>query len=572
MQFRSVKWNMMLKKLPFLFFSFIFSCYCEAQTYPQNYFRHPLDIPMQLVANFGEIRANHWHMGLDIRTQQKVNLPVFAAADGYVSRIVVEPGGFGQAIYIDHPNGYTTLYAHLNAFFPALADYVKKQQYAKQSWNIDIPIPANLFPVKKGTFIARSGSTGGSEGPHVHFEIRDTKTGKCLNPLLFNFPIADAVAPTIYRLAMYDRNKSTYEQTPQVITLKKEGSKYKLPSELLRVGSDKISFAINAVDHFSGTLNPNGIYCAEIMIDDKPVSQFVLNNIGYDETRYINAQVDLPYKSRGGPTLQQISPLPGAMKVAYDVFNGTGIIELKDREPHNIDIEVQDANKNTSTIHFSVQYDPTLTKPYMPSPVQELVPGQVNVVELDAFELFTTESTLYDSIHVNYEMVSNKETGAVSAMHKFLTAGIPAHDLFTVRIKPDIDITADQRDKLVIKNISGSRTFVSKASWQNGWLSARFRQFGTFQAFIDTTPPAVNAPPTNLSKTSRLVFTPRDNFNTIKSFRGEVDGKWLCFSNDKGKTWIYQFDENFPRGAHELKLTIQDEAGNVMERTWNVRR
>jgi hypothetical protein len=572
MQFRSVKWNMMLKKLPFLFFSFIFSCYCEAQTYPQNYFRHPLDIPMQLVANFGEIRANHWHMGLDIRTQQKVNLPVFAAADGYVSRIVVEPGGFGQAIYIDHPNGYTTLYAHLNAFFPALADYVKKQQYAKQSWNIDIPIPSNLFPVKKGTFIARSGSTGGSEGPHVHFEIRDTKTGKCLNPLLFNFPIADAVAPTIYRLAMYDRNKSTYEQTPQVITLKKEGSKYKLPSELLRVGSDKISFAINAVDHFSGTLNPNGIYCAEIMIDEKPVSQFVLNNIGYDETRYINAQVDLPYKSRGGPTLQQISPLPGAMKVAYDVFNGTGIIELKDREPHNIDIEVQDANKNTSTIHFSVQYDPTLTKPYMPSPVQELVPGQVNVVELDAFELFTTESTLYDSIHVNYEMVSNKETGAVSAMHKFLTAGIPAHDLFTVRIKPDIDITADQRDKLVIKNISGSRTFVSKASWQNGWLSARFRQFGTFQAFIDTTPPAVNAPPTNLSKTSRLVFTPRDNFNTIKSFRGEVDGKWLCFSNDKGKTWIYQFDEKFPRGAHELKLTIQDEAGNVMERTWNVRR
>jgi hypothetical protein len=572
MQFRSVKWNMMLKKLPFLFFSFIFSCYCEAQTYPQNYFRHPLDIPMQLVANFGEIRANHWHMGLDIRTQQKVNLPVFAAADGYVSRIVVEPGGFGQAIYIDHPNGYTTLYAHLNAFFPALADYVKKQQYAKQSWNIDIPIPSNLFPVKKGTFIARSGSTGGSEGPHVHFEIRDTKTGKCLNPLLFNFPIADAVAPTIYRLAMYDRNKSTYEQTPQVITLKKEGSKYKLPSELLRVGSDKISFAINAVDHFSGTLNPNGIYCAEIMIDDKPVSQFVLNNIGYDETRYINAQVDLPYKSRGGPTLQQISPLPGAMKVAYDVFNGTGIIELKDREPHNIDIEIQDANKNTSTIHFSVQYDPTLTKPYMPSPVQELVPGQVNVVELDAFELFTTESTLYDSIHVNYEMVSNKETGAVSAMHKFLTAGIPAHDLFTVRIKPDIDITADQRDKLVIKNISGSRTFVSKASWQNGWLSARFRQFGTFQAFIDTTPPAVNAPPTNLSKTSRLVFTPRDNFNTIKSFRGEVDGKWLCFSNDKGKTWIYQFDENFPRGSHELKLTIQDEAGNVMERTWNVRR
>jgi Peptidase family M23 len=572
MQFRSVKWNMMLKKLPFLFFSFLFAGYCEAQTYPQNYFRHPLDIPMKLVANFGEIRANHWHMGLDIRTQQKVNLPVYAAADGYVSRIVVEPGGFGQAIYIDHPNGYTTLYAHLNAFFPALADYVKKQQYAKQSWNIDIPIPANLFPVKKGSFIARSGSTGGSEGPHVHFEIRDTKTGKCLNPLLFNFPIADVVPPSIYKLAMYDRNKSTYEQTPQVISLKKAGSKYLLPSDRLRVGSNKISFAINAVDHFSGTLNPNGIYCAEIMMDDKPVSQFVLNNIGYDETRYINAQVDLPFKSRGGPTMQQVSPLPGAMNVAYDVFNGNGIIELKDREVHNIDIEVQDADKNTSTIHFSVQYDPTLTKPYTPTEAQELIPGQVNVVELDAFELYTTEATLYDSIHVNYEMVPNKELGAVSALHKFLSAGIPAHDMFTVRIKPDTDIAPELRDRVIIKNIAGSRTFVSKATWQSGWLSAKFRQFGSFQAFIDTTPPTVNAPPTNLSKASRLVFTPRDNFNTIKSFRAEVDGKWLCFSNDKGKTWIYQFDENFPPGAHELKLTIQDEAGNVMERTWNVRR
>jgi hypothetical protein len=169
-------------------------------------------------------------------------------------------------------------------------------------------------------------------------------------------------------------------------------------------------------------------------------------------------------------------------------------------------------------------------------------------------------------------MVPNKELGAVSALHKFLSAGIPAHDMFTVRIKPDTDIAPELRDRVIIKNIAGSRTFVSKATWQSGWLSAKFRQFGSFQAFIDTTPPTVNAPPTNLSKASRLVFTPRDNFNTIKSFRAEVDGKWLCFSNDKGKTWIYQFDENFPPGAHELKLTIQDEAGNVMERIWNVRK
>ncbi|HVW58636.1 MAG TPA: M23 family metallopeptidase, partial [Puia sp.] len=140
------------------------------QTYPQGYFRNPLDIPIKLAANFGELRANHYHMGLDIRTQQKVNLPVMAAADGYVARVVVEPAGFGQAIYIRHPNGYTTLYAHLNKFFPALAAYVSSWQYKTESWQASIDIPAGAFPVKKGQLIAYSGSTGGSQGPHLHFE------------------------------------------------------------------------------------------------------------------------------------------------------------------------------------------------------------------------------------------------------------------------------------------------------------------------------------------------------------------------------------------------------------------
>src|SRR5215213_4706148 len=136
-----------------LFFGFIISF---AQNYPQNYFRNPLNIPLQLVANFGEIRTNHWHMGLDIRTQRKVNLPVYAPADGYIARVSVEPGGFGQAIYINHPNGYTTLYGHLNSFFPALASYVKQQQYANESWRINLVLPPDMFPVKKGDFIALS--------------------------------------------------------------------------------------------------------------------------------------------------------------------------------------------------------------------------------------------------------------------------------------------------------------------------------------------------------------------------------------------------------------------------------
>src|SRR5689334_9775979 len=163
----------LLKGLSFsiLFCLFNDICFSQASIYPRDYFRDPLDIPIQLVSNFGELRTNHFHMGLDIRTQGRENLPVHAAAEGYISRIKIEKGGFGNAIYINHPNGYTTLYAHLNSFYPELYNYIKTKEYKEEKWEQDFDLPATLFPVKKGQLIALSGNTGASEGPHLHFEI-----------------------------------------------------------------------------------------------------------------------------------------------------------------------------------------------------------------------------------------------------------------------------------------------------------------------------------------------------------------------------------------------------------------
>lgn len=541
----------------------------QQKSYPRNYFRHPLDIRMELVANFGEIRTNHWHMGLDIRTQQRENLPVYAAAEGYVSRVSVEPGGFGQAIYINHPNGYTTLYAHLNAFYPALASYVKQQQYDQESWRVNLTLPPGMFPVRKGQFIARSGNTGGSAGPHVHFEIRDTQTENCLNPLLFTFPIPDGVPPFISKLVMYDRNRSSYEQSPQVLSLKRNGSLYTVNP--VRVGSNRISFAIGAVDRFTGTPNPNGIYSARILMDGTPVSGFVLDDISYNDTRYMNAQIDYAYQSRGGGAVQHISPLPGARTLPYQIHNEDGFVNLTDTEPHEIEIEVRDAHSNLSRIRFTIQYDPSLQKMYT-RPEERLVPNAVNVIERDAFELYTTEYSIYDTVPVTFTADNTGAAGAVSSLFHFVGTSIPVHDLVSVRLRPAETIPDEARDRIIIKNVSGTRTTVTKASWQSGWLGARFRQFGTYQAFIDTVPPTVNAPVANLSKATRIVFTPKDNFNTIKNFRVELNGKWLRFTNDKGRNWIYTFDENFPRGNHELKVIVEDEAGNVLEKVWGVRR
>jgi hypothetical protein len=555
----------MYKKLFLLFGAFLFILAGSAQNYPQGYFRHPLNIPMELVANFGEIRTNHWHMGLDIRTQQRENLPVYASAEGWVARVKVEPGGFGQAIYINHPNGLTTLYAHLNKFFPALQDYVVSQQYAKESWAIELTFSPGQFPVKKGDLIALSGNTGGSAGPHVHFEIRDTKTEKVLNPLLFKFPIPDAVPPSVTRIALYDRNKSTYLQSPQIL------SPAGIRGRTVKVTSNRVSFAIGATDRFSGSNNPNGIYIARVMMDGKPVSSFTLDNIGYDETRYMNAQIDYPLQARGGGTVQHLTPLPGAREVAYDTYGSDGVIVLRDNEPHPVVIEVLDAALNTTRIPFSIQYDGAFTAGSVAA-VEQFSPNQVNVFEEESFQMVTTEKTMYDAVNVSFNTGGGLTTNAVSPVYSFLSAAIPSHDYVTVRIKPTVSIPEQWQDRIVIKNTAGTKTFVAKATWQRGWLMARFRQFGNYQAFIDNVPPTINAVPSDLSKVSRIVFTPTDNFNSIKSFRAEVNGQWLRFTNDKGKTWIYTFDDKFPRGESELKVSVEDEAGNVTERTWKVRR
>jgi murein DD-endopeptidase MepM/ murein hydrolase activator NlpD len=526
---------------------------------------------MQLVANFGELRANHWHMGLDIRTQQKQNLPVYAAAEGYIARVKIEPGGFGRAIYINHPNGYTTLYAHLNNFIPALEQYVKAQQYKLESWQVELEIPKNLFPVNKGSFIAYSGNTGGSQGPHVHFEIRDTKTEECLNPLLFNFPIIDGVPPTISRLAMYDRTKSVYMQSPQFLGLKKPGAIYTpAKSSLIKVGSNKVSFAIGATDRFTNSGNANGIYSARILMDGEPQSEFVLDRIDYKETRYLNAQIDYRYKYNGGAYLQHLSRMPGDRSDVY-TLSPDGVLEFTDNEIHKVRIEVRDAKRNLSVIEFSVQYDRYIqTIPaYAPD---RLVPQNVNIFESEGFEVFTSEYSVYDTINATHSISNIVAANSISPVHHFCSAAIPTHDSVTVRIKPSTNVSEQEKDRVIIKSIAGTKTLVEKAKWQQGWVAGKFRQFGSYQAFIDNEPPTVNAPPTNLTKATRLVFLAKDNFKTIKSFRAEVDGQWLRFTNDKGLSHIYNFDENFPRGEHQLKVRVEDEAGNVTERVWNVRR
>ena len=539
--------------------------------YPQGYFGNPLGIPMSLSANFGELRPNHWHMGLDLRTEQKENYPVLASADGYVAHIGIRPASFGRFIIINHPNGYSTLYAHLNKFYPELEKYVREKQTEKESWAIELDFSENDFKVKKGKEIAKSGNTGGSQGPHLHFEIRETETDRSLNPLLFGMPVQDNVPPTLLKLAMYDRSISTYDQMPKLFSLKKTDNGYIIPKmPVLKTGYNSLSFAIQAVDKITGSQNSNGIYTARIYKDDERIAEFVLDQINYSESEYINAQIDYRYYKAGRGYLQHISPMPATERRVYHVYNGDGLIHLDDTLQHTITIHVGDANENFSTINFRLQFkdEPGIDRPVV-SAHNKFVPGFVNIFEKPDFEAYLPEACIYDTIQPLYSRTNATVPNAVSDLHQLKDNSYPVHEEMTIRIKPTTQIKPEWRDKILIQRNAGNAML--KPIWQGEWLSAKSGAFGSFVAFVDLTPPQINNPgkgdTIDLSPASRIVFTPTDN-SGIKRFHAELDGNWLMFTNDKGRSWIYNFDEQCPYGVHHLKVRVEDMVGNITEKTW----
>ncbi|MDX2046256.1 MAG: M23 family metallopeptidase [Chitinophagaceae bacterium] len=544
----------------------------ESAGHSKTYFRYPLNIPVKLNANFGEMRPNHFHMGLDLFTQRKENLPIYAAADGYVARIKIEPGGFGRAIYLNHPNGLTTLYAHMNDFMPELEEYVKEKQYEKESWQVDLDIPEADFPVKKGTFIGYSGNTGGSQGPHVHFEIRETTTEKCLNPLMFDLNIPDKVPPDVYRLVVYNRNISTYEQSPLVYPLKKVQGVY-VPAGIIKVNTDKVVFAIQAADKMSGVPNANGIFEATLYKVAEALNGFKLARIGYDETRYLNAHTDYRIKNGGGPYYQYLFPLPGNGLDIYRPSGGKPFFELPDTVVQALRIEVKDAYGNTSQVKFSVQR--TGYWPVPARPGYKMKAGEVNVYETENMQVYLPENALYDSLNFTYTGFPNADPLAFSGIHHIHTYTVPVHANYTLRVKPDKIIPYHLRDRLLIKKITKNNISVKKAVWELGWYKSDFRDFGIFQLIADTEPPQVISyslkDGANLSKLSKLVVSVTDNYNQVKNFRAELDGEWLMFSQ-RGNTFTYKFDEHCPRGEHELKISVEDEAGNKTEKTFKFTR
>lgn len=530
--------------------------YLPGKDYPKGYFRNPLNVPIELAGNFGELRPNHFHSGIDIKTQQRENLEVHAVADGYVSRVGVSHTGFGNALYITHPNGYTTVYAHLNRFYPQLERYVKQKQYEQESWATSLEIPEGAFPVKKGDFVAWSGNTGGSGGPHLHLEIRNTATEKPLNPLLFGFDVPDKRAPEVYRVALYDRNKSLYEQQPVMLPVKLVNGQYVTTQPVVKIRASEVGVAVQAIDRMSNSANANGIYEVVLLDNDVPSIGFQLDDIGYDETRYLNAHIDYKVKKGGGPYLQLVFALPGNKLDVYHDLKGDGILNLSDGAVHQVKLLVKDAYGNTSTVKFGLQQQAGETSEKVCA--NTMYPDSRNIFENNQVEFFLEEQALYDRICFNYLEIPSKNPKALSNTFRLHTALVPVHNTYSPRIKTNRLVPIGLEHKVVMVREGAGGSGVSATMLEDGWYKGSFRDFGDFHLELDTIAPKIGL--ISSGKGGKIAFSMSDA-SGIKSYRAELDGKWLMFVR-RGNVLTYTFDEHCPPGSHTLKLTVTDEVGN----------
>lgn len=550
----------------------------QEKNYPENYFHSPVEIPLVLSGNFGELRDNHFHTGIDITTHGKEGLNVKAAAGGYVSRIRVGAFGYGKAVYITHPNGFTTVYGHLSKFSDAIATYVKNKQYVNESFEVDLYPEAGELPVKQDEVFAYSGNTGSSGGPHLHFEIRDAKTEEALNPLLFGMPVRDDIAPIAVTLLVSPAEPGSVvngSNGVKKIPLKRSGNSYVFvnPGDSL-VTYGKIGYAVEAYDKESVPHGKNGVYAIRLQADKKTIYAHHLERIPFDKSRYINCFTDYKEHEANNRWYMRSFLLPNNELPIYDTFVNRGYTEFKDNAVHQLKYFISDVAGNTVTISFNVrslaQQPPykdvvNLNTPFL----QVLVWDQPNLIEEAAFRFETPEKAVYANTTFMWSVPGAKDKNAAPKV--VLDRFIPLHKACTLTVYANVPAALQKRALLVLINKNG-RYSPAGGTWTGQGVTGEIKELGTYTVALDTIPPSVKpanfdlkgATAVSFSGLTSIKFTMSDNLSGIASYRATIDGKWVLLEYEPKRKMIWHtFDERTGKGAHELVVRVTDKVGNV---------
>jgi murein DD-endopeptidase MepM/ murein hydrolase activator NlpD len=556
-------------KLRVTTFVLLFSLSSFAQ-HPKDFFRSPLDIPLFLSGNFGEIRSNHFHSGLDIKTQSVEGKRVYAPADGYVSRIKIQAGGYGNALYVTHANGYTTVYGHLSAYNDSIAKYVKAEQYKKESFEIELFPDSNLFRYKKGDVIAYTGNTGSSGGPHLHFEIRDTKTESTFNPLFFGFEVKDKTPPAITSLAVYsfDENARKGPKNRKVYTVTKTGGKYVVNGGNPLPASGITGFGLEVYDQLDGADNKNGAYSIELMKDSSRIYFHRIDEMPFHLSRFINSHIDYEEKKLNSNTIQKSFVEPGNQLKIYETKISAGKTLIEQSKKYTFRYSVKDVAGNTSILEFTVEGTKPLP-PILPDSIaaKTFYFDSINTFQATGMELQMPDFALYRDIDFMYSS-KNKTKQTYSAIHSIHRNTEPLQRDYMLSIAPD-SVPEKLKDKLLIVSFNSNNNPVSEGGkFKNDTVTTKTKSFGSFAVMADTIKPKIT--PVNITRDGDLSAAKTikvkisDNLSGIAYYRGSIDGKWVLMEYDaKNSLLTYTFDYTVPKGKRWFELTVSDGKQNT---------
>jgi hypothetical protein len=571
----TVRYSTLFFKLIFSISFILLSVVVSSQVKREEGFRSPLDIPLYLAGNFGELRSNHFHTGIDIKTQGSEGKAVYAVQDGYISRIKISTSGYGKAIYIRHPNGYTSVYAHLKKGSKQIEAYIQKNQYQRESFEIELfPAKDELF-VKKGELIAYSGNTGSSGGPHLHFELRETKSEEPVNPLLFGFEIQDNIDPIIKGIRIYALDSESYVSPypGKAVGFATEGSygNYKLKYGQRIEAFGIVGFSVHTYDLLNGYPNKCGIYQIEMLFDSILVFKAEFEKLNFSNLRYINTYMDYRlFKEKRKYYHKQFVGRNNKLKIYDDKINN-GVLILDDGELHQIDYIIKDSYGNTSKISF-----PILALAQVPIPLRrESIDKDATFFTINGPNFLSDSEitfdlppmALYEDMEFTYSVKPSLAT-TYGPVYEIGNPDIPLQKSFSLRFNQN-PIPAKYQSKALVVMVNSSGSLHSAGgSLENGKMSVKSRSFGSYSLAVDTIAPkiiTVNISPNkDLSSYNTFSLKISDELSGIKSYRGTIDGMWILMEYDAKKNMLtYRFNnDKVLKGKHVFSLVISDKKGN----------
>lgn len=555
---------MRLKYLILLIAFSIHSSYAQGDI-PKDYFEKPLDIPLLLSGTFGELRSNHFHAGMDIKTQGVTGLSVKASAEGYVGRIKIQHGGYGKALYVYHPNGYQSVYAHLSNFSSKIEEFVKKTQYKKESYEIELFPSESDLKVAQGEVIGYSGNSGSSGGPHLHFEIRDYQS-KPMNPFLFGFEdIKDSKPPQIFALHAYPLSPNSHvngsQERIQLKLIQRNDGSYR--TEPVKAFGT-IGFGIDAYDVLDLAYNKNGIYSVKTLLNGRPVFENTFDKFSFYESRYINRLIDFNYYSTERRRIHKLFvESNNPLSVYKDVYNDGAVTIQKDNLDQNFEILVSDFKGNTQSISIPLEtdYKESLTPKKIKETEYFVKANSASVFEEGKIDIYIPKNSLYEDtfLDIDIEGLSVKLHEPSTPLHKSITIGFDVSQY-----------SPEDQAKLYIASVTswGSKYYVSTYKKKDR-LTTKVNQFGTYQLFEDKTPPTIQ--PKNfrdkqwISNFRFLEVEIEDSETGIDSYRATVNGEFILMEYDyKTKTLTHDFnDGKISDTKNELKVVVTDKVGNT---------